>query len=148
MKKIDKLNIAEEKKPWYQEGLQFKCTGCGKCCTGAPGAVWLKSKEIDTISAYLKISKEEFLKRYTRVIDGRISLIEKERFDCIFLEGKFCSVYPVRPVQCQTFPFWPSLLESKENWDSAKSSCEGISHQAPVISIDIIEKEKARYLEP
>ena len=23
--------------PWYQDGLQFRCTRCGNCCTGAPG---------------------------------------------------------------------------------------------------------------
>lgn len=148
MKTQDKLAITKEKSPWYKDGLQFKCTGCGKCCTGAPGAVWLKPHEIETIAAYLKITKEEFIKSYTRLIDGRISLIEKERYDCIFLEGNACSVYPVRPVQCQTFPFWPSLLQSKENWEAAKSSCEGISDTAPIVEIDVIEKEKARYLKP
>ena len=38
---------------------------------------------------------------------------------CVFLDpfGQ-CSIYEVRPVQCHTYPFWPSLLESKEDWDS------------------------------
>ena len=27
---------------WYaEEGLAFECTGCGDCCTGAPGYVWV-----------------------------------------------------------------------------------------------------------
>lgn len=38
---------------------------------------------------------------------------------CVFLDpfGK-CSIYPVRPIQCRTYPFWPSLLEDRETWES------------------------------
>jgi len=40
-------------------------------------------------------------------------------YGCVFLDpfGQ-CSIYDVRPVQCRTYPFWPSLLESKEDWDN------------------------------
>ncbi len=37
---------------------------------------------------------------------------------CIFLTPSgSCSIYDVRPVQCSTYPFWPSLLKSKETWN-------------------------------
>ena len=74
MKTQDKLAITKEKSPWYKDGLQFKCTGCGKCCTGAPGAVWLKPHEIDTIAAYLKITKEEFIKLQDEFIKSKTEL--------------------------------------------------------------------------
>lgn len=134
----EKLNV------WYKNGLKFECTGCGKCCTGSPGAVWLNPNEIQTIADFLKISKENFLAKFTRLIDGRLSLIEKEHYDCVFLNGKFCSIYPVRPVQCQTFPFWHTILESKENWEAAKSSCEGINDNAPIVSFEEIEKQRQK----
>ena len=31
--------------PWYAEGLRFKCTQCGGCCTGGPGFVWFDEDE-------------------------------------------------------------------------------------------------------
>lgn len=38
---------------------------------------------------------------------------------CIFLHptSKQCTIYDVRPVQCYTYPFWPSLLKSVEDWN-------------------------------
>ena len=33
-------------KVWFKKGLRFECTGCGDCCTGAPGFVWVNSEEI------------------------------------------------------------------------------------------------------
>src|SRR5688500_15615534 len=98
--------------PWYTEGLKFQCTGCGKCCTGSAGAVWLKESDIQKIVQFLNISRKEFLEKYTCWIDERLSLTEKENYDCIFLQGKFCSIYAARPTQCQTFPFWPNHLKS------------------------------------
>ena len=37
-------------KPWYHKGLRFRCTGCGDCCTGEPGFVWVNSEEIQTLA--------------------------------------------------------------------------------------------------
>lgn len=63
---------------------------------------------------------------------GKWSLIEKmvgEDFHCIFLEnGKLCSVYDLRPVQCRTFPYWPEVMESRETWNAEKLECEGIDN--------------------
>lgn len=130
--------------PWYKEGLKFQCTGCGKCCSGAPGAVWLKPRDVQEISKFLNISEAEFLAHYTRQIDGMLSLtekFEKQNYDCVFLKGKFCSIYPVRPIQCQTFPFWPGNLESQENWEALKPYCEGVNDEAPLVSFEEIEKQ-------
>ena len=43
-------NVAE--KPWYQDGLQFSCTGCGNCCTGPAGYVWVSEEEIVRIAEF------------------------------------------------------------------------------------------------
>ena len=39
--------------PWYKDGLKFKCTQCGDCCTGAPGYVWVNQAEVEGIAAEL-----------------------------------------------------------------------------------------------
>eukprot|EP00571_Detonula_confervacea_P017134 CAMPEP_0172312994 /NCGR_PEP_ID=MMETSP1058-20130122/19059_1 /TAXON_ID=83371 /ORGANISM="Detonula confervacea, Strain CCMP 353" /LENGTH=180 /DNA_ID=CAMNT_0013026569 /DNA_START=203 /DNA_END=745 /DNA_ORIENTATION=- len=44
--------------------------------------------------------------------------LKRKEGACVFLDpvGK-CGIYDVRPVQCSTYPFWPSLLESQEDWE-------------------------------
>ncbi|MBS0624173.1 MAG: YkgJ family cysteine cluster protein [Verrucomicrobia bacterium] len=115
---------------WYAEGLKFKCTGCGKCCTGSPGYVWVNEEEIATMSQALGITVEVFYRRYIRRVGQRLSLTEKgPNYDCVFLEdGKTCRLYQARPKQCRTFPFWSHTLASKETWEHAAQDCEGINH--------------------
>lgn len=130
--------------PWYKEGLSFKCTGCGKCCTGTPGVVWVTEDEIHKMAELLQSSVESFCKAHVRKMGDRLALVEKKNgkdFDCTFLKGKQCSVYSVRPQQCQTFPWWEEHLSSKEAWEEAAQDCEGINHpEAPLISLGEIQR--------
>jgi Fe-S-cluster containining protein len=115
-------------KPWYLEGVKFKCTGCGACCSKEPGAVFISEQEAASMAEYLQISLEHFYQLYTRKLHGLTSLKEKENFDCVFLIDNRCSLYESRPKQCKTYPFWPELLESKEAWEEEKQRCEGLDH--------------------
>lgn len=136
------LNIVNSE-PWYKEGLRFKCTECGQCCTGAPGYTWVNDEEIETIANHLKLSLEEFGRRYLRFAKGRYALLEDPRnYDCIFLKDKKCSIYHIRPKQCRTFPWWLDNLESEEAWREAASYCEGIGHpEAPVVPFEKIQEQ-------
>ena len=132
--------------PWYQTGLSFKCTGCGKCCTGSPGAVWVTENEIELIAQFLNISKEEVYAKHIRTLGDRLALTEQKpkngQYDCTFLKGKQCDIYSVRPKQCKTFPWWTENLKSPEAWAEAAESCEGINHpDAPLISLGEIRKQ-------
>ncbi len=137
-----KLNTLQDENPWYQNGLRFKCTGCGKCCTGSPGYVWLSKEEMQAIANHLNITIERFMRTYIRQKEGRYSLIEKPslNFDCVFLKGTRCSIYEVRPQQCRTYPWWIGNLKSKECWEEAAKICEGITEDAPLVSLEEIEK--------
>lgn len=128
--------------PWYKEGLKFQCTECGKCCTGAPGYVWVTKEEMSAIAVFLNISIELFKRKYVRQRDNRYALVEKksENNACIFLKDKKCSIYQARPAQCRTFPWWRENLNSKESWDLAAQSCEGINDEAPLVPYDQIEE--------
>ena len=129
------------KLPWYKDGLSFECTGCGKCCTGFPGYVWVGEEEIEKLSDHLNLSVDDFSLRYLRVVDGKFSLKEEAgTFDCVFLQGNRCSVYEVRPKQCRTFPFWPQNLDSPETWQKTASRCEGINPKNPIIPLQVIQK--------
>lgn len=132
--------------PWYKKGLHFSCTQCGKCCTGAPGIVFVSEDEISSMAEFLKIPRDLFKRKYLRKRENRYALVEKKskNFDCIFLEGKQCSVYSVRPVQCRTFPWWKENLRTEESWKIAAEYCEGISDTAPLISFEEISQQLER----
>lgn len=126
--------------PWYANGLNFKCTECGQCCTGAPGYTWVNEEEIVTIAQHLKLSIDEFSRKYLRIVDGRIALLERANYDCIFLKDKKCQIYSVRPKQCRTFPWWKQNLQSEEDWQNAAKICEGINPNAPLVQFNVIQK--------
>ena len=97
---------------WIKKGLNFKCTACGKCCTGK-GTVWVSEGEVEKIAKHLKMERQAFEDSYLKETgrDGLYTLKDKEDvLECIFLKEKKCSIYQVRPIQCQTFPWWPELL--------------------------------------
>lgn len=129
--------------PWYKEGLRFKCTQCGKCCTGAPGYVWVSDAEIVQMAAKIGLSIDDFCAKYIRIVLGKKSLKEHPvSYDCLFLKDKKCTLYEARPQQCRQFPWWPHNLETKECWDSVAKECEGINHpEAPLITLRDIQEQ-------
>jgi len=112
--------------PWYREGLQFTCTGCGDCCTGDPGYVWVGRGEIEALARFLGLSIDDFGKRYLRKVGSRYSLTEKPNGDCVFYD-RGCTVYPTRPGQCRSFPFWSENLKSRKTWDNVAAACPGMN---------------------
>jgi hypothetical protein len=129
--------------PWFSDGLKFKCTGCGKCCTGSDGYVYLSSKDVDNLSTHLNLPPKEFTKTYTRFIRGDYALKDQPKSgDCIFLKNNQCSVYESRPIQCRTFPWWVQNIRGPEEWEAAATHCEGINHpDAPIIPSAHIEEQ-------
>lgn len=118
-------------KKWYQQGLKFSCTQCGNCCSGEPGYVWVTREEVSKISAFLGRPDGTLDRTHLRRVGIRYSLTEKRSGDCVFLvrEGgkSICSIYPVRPLQCRTWPFWDQNLASPEDWQHAHEKCPGMN---------------------
>jgi len=139
---------AAPEQPWYHEGLRFECTGCGDCCTGAPGYVWVNQAEIDALAQRLGMSVKRFEKKYVRQVGIRRSLKEFANYDCVFLDSKTrkCTVYQQRPRQCRTWPFWKSNVRTPQSWGATCQACPGsgkgklyqlaqIEDQAAVVSV-------------
>jgi uncharacterized protein len=112
--------------PWYRDGLAFQCTRCGKCCTGVPGYVWVSDDDVREIAAFRGEALEQVVGLYTRPAAGRRSLRERANGDCVFWDRQAgCTIYPVRPPQCRTWPFWESHVASPESWHELREVCPG-----------------------
>jgi Fe-S-cluster containining protein len=113
---------------WYAEGLHFECKpDCANCCVnhGNYACVYLDDGEVRRLARHLGLSLPEFKKRYTEKEDGDL-ILRMDRPECPFLEKRRCSVYPARPTQCRTFPFWRSNLASRSAWTRTHCFCPGI----------------------
>ncbi len=120
---------ASVQEPWYRDGLAFACTRCGHCCTGGSGSVRVSDEEIAALARRLELDEETFRARYTRRLrGGEISLREKQSRDCVFFaRGHGCVVYADRPRQCRTWPFWSSVVHSRERWEEEARDCPGMN---------------------
>lgn len=127
--------------PWYREGLQFRCTGCGNCCTGPTGAVWVDERNVEEIAEHLDKPIGEIRLMHTRPVRRKISLTEFPNGDCTFFDGqtRSCKIYPVRPPQCRTWPFWKSNLSDERAWQETVRECPGAG-TGDLISLEEIEK--------
>ncbi|QEG39685.1 YkgJ family cysteine cluster protein [Roseimaritima ulvae] len=130
-------------KPWYHEGLRFECSGCGDCCSGEPGFVWVEPEEIAAMAEKMEMPVPEFEDKFVREESEGKSLIEYPDGDCIFLEPETrkCIVYEARPVQCRTWPFWNSNLTSKRAWKETCDVCPG-SGVGKLYSLEQIEARR------
>ena len=71
---------------------------------------------------------DKFYEKYIQKVKYKFSLKEIEYNDglkCVFFDEqkKGCSIYPVRPIQCRTFPFWEHF---KKNIKEVEDECPGI----------------------
>jgi Fe-S-cluster containining protein len=132
------MSRSKSASPWYRDGLAFECTRCGACCTGAPGYVWVSHDEIERLAEFRGQPVDQFAAQFVRQVGDRYSLIEKPGGDCIFWDKNAgCTVYPARPLQCRTWPFWPENVETKADWDYVRQICPGSGH-GRVFSVDEI----------
>ncbi len=117
-----------------REGFEFifnpsVCKSCpGYCCNGESGNIWINRKDVEAISVYLGIQFKEFIENYLSKNSYRYTIKEikvNNNYACIFYDEKQsrCSIYPVRPLQCRTFPFWDHF---KKHWNELKEECPGV----------------------
>jgi len=121
------------KPSWYVAGLAFECAQCGHCCAGPhEGYVWVSRGQILGIAEFLGINHDQMMREHVRKVGSRYSLKEcPANRDCVFLGdgplGRGCRIYPVRPTQCRTWPFWSVNLHNEQAWSLAAMRCPGIN---------------------
>lgn len=117
-----------------EDGLRFTCIRGCTCCCEQPGWVYLSESDIDLAARQLRISREEFERRYVYRTRHRRRLRKPKGRSCHFLEPTGCRLHPAKPTQCRLFPFWPELVEVRQQWEAAGRYCPGIG-QGPLIQI-------------
>ncbi len=148
--------MVKSNSPWYVAGLHFECMQCGRCCAGpTEGYIWVARSEIELIANHLKMTTGEVRRNFLRRVGLRMSIVENHiTKDCIFLkvDGNLrkCMIYPVRPTQCRSWPFWSNNLENSDAWSRAAKKCPGVN-RGRLYSFEEIEKikeEKKWWLNP
>ena len=142
---------------WYQDGLDFQCAQCGRCCGGSPGVVWIDDLEIRRIAAHLAIDPADMWGPILRRVLwsggwSRVSLTERGNGDCVFLKRgpngeRACTIYDLRPQQCRTWPFWAENLASRAAWDRLAVGCPGMNHgrRHDVAAIEAVRNSRPWY---
>jgi len=132
-------------KPWYSKGLRFTCSQCGNCCHnhGDHTRVYLARKDVAAIAEHLGLTPAAFLERHCTSEDGW-TLLRSDADACRFLDGEGrCTIYPVRPKQCATWPFWEENLE-RARWEEAARTCcpgMGTGELHPASEVERIARE-------
>ena len=119
------MNPLDQRSYFFDAGIRFGCRRCGACCTGDPGVVRVNQREITDIAAYLGMSVSQVVEAFLYRWKNGHRIREDSDGRCLFFENG-CRIYPVRPKQCRTFPFWLSNLRSEARWKTIRSECPGI----------------------
>ncbi|MBI5552003.1 MAG: YkgJ family cysteine cluster protein [Desulfobacterales bacterium] len=110
---------------FFDHGLRFECQQCGQCCTGESGTIYVGPEEIAAMAAHLGLPVGPFVETYLYPFRDSHSIREDDLGNCLFYD-QGCTIYPVRPMQCSSFPFWFSNLRSEKRWQALRRECPGI----------------------
>jgi Fe-S-cluster containining protein len=133
---------------------QFRCLGCGKCCTMNEGGILLQDGDIERLGNKLGISKRKFKDTYTIVGEDQKRRI---KYPCPFhTKERGCTVYGYRTKMCHDYPvvgydagihkllvdskcsgvqkmIADSLAKGGKHGDSSKDSSSGELHAVPPV---------------
>ena len=138
--------------PFSHSKLRFECSQCGLCCCGGDDYyVAINQADMKRLCDYLDISLKWLKQRYVAHLGHALYTIRmNQKGCCVFLQSdNSCNIYPVRPVQCRTYPFWPELLDSRKSWNLESRRCEGINRGniVPLKTVKSALKKQSRFEE-
>ncbi len=156
MSTYNKQTIDDSRAEFVFSRHTFECKRCSRCCRKEPGIVMLTEKDVNGLLNNLNMELKVFIEKCCREVyrDDKIyiGLKEKSNYDCIFWGSNGCIVYKDRPVQCRTFPFWPGLGQSEEDWVHEKKRCPGLDSGGDTFTLEqkmsmYMEEKNAVYME-
>lgn len=124
---------------FFDQGLNFECQRCGQCCTGESGTIYVSPKEMVTLAGHLGITVDLLIETYLYPFRDSYSIREDDQGRCLFYD-RGCGIYPVRPLQCSSYPFWFSNLRSEKRWRALLRECPGIGRGRLYTKAEILER--------
>lgn len=111
-----------------RQTLRFSCKpGCINCCD-QKGFVYLTEQDLKNAAEFVGMTAKAFEAKYVFRTRHLLRLRKPAKSQCHFLSTGGCSIHPVKPTQCRTFPFWPELVKSRAEWTRTGGYCPGIGH--------------------
>jgi len=114
-----------KQKIFRQKGIRFQCQQCGQCCI-RPGRVYFSEEEINRGANHLDITSKDFIKKYINSLKRGFHVSDSHESCPLYKEGIGCSIYPVRPIQCSTFPFWETNFITLTAENNLYKECPGM----------------------
>ena len=72
------MKTPKDRSYFFDEGIRFECTGCGRCCTGEPGGIIaLSEDEAAAIAEHKDMEVSAFRHAFVREVNHGLSLKEK-----------------------------------------------------------------------
>jgi Fe-S-cluster containining protein len=103
LQRADKNKVLKQLPELHEEAFtHVDCLQCANCCkTYSPR---FKTPDIKRISKHLKLKEGDFIEKYLR-LDSDGDYVVKQS-PCPFLgSDNYCSIYEVRPSDCERFPY-------------------------------------------
>ena len=111
----------------YPKNVHFECQRCAKCCGDGSHRgrnILLLEAEVSQISNAMGLRPFSCASRSLSVQPYRYRM-KKRGGKCVFLDGRACRIYNLRPLICRFYPF--SLKRSNNGYRfEVSEECPGI----------------------
>jgi len=103
LKRADKNKVLKKLPDLHEEAFsKIDCLQCAACCKNYSPR--FKTPDIKRISKHLKMKESVFIETYLR-LDAEGDYVVKQT-PCSFLGAdNYCSIYEVRPSDCERYPY-------------------------------------------
>jgi len=111
----------------YPRKVRFECQRCAKCCGDSSHRgrnILLLDKEVGQISEATGLRPLSFVSHSSGTSPYHYRM-KKRNGKCVFLDGKACRIYRIRPLICRFYPF--SLRKKNGGYTfEVSDDCPGI----------------------
>ncbi len=127
----------------YPKNVRFECQRCAHCCGDSSHRgrnVLLLESDVRQISKATGLRPLSFASRSTSVPPYRYRM-KKRNGKCVFLDGKACRIYKIRPLICRFYPFSLKTGDNGYRFEVSEE-CPGIG-----LGETLVQEEFERMLE-
>jgi uncharacterized protein len=103
LQRADKNKVLKALPALHEEAFsKINCLDCAACCKNYSPR--FKTPDIKRISKHLQLKESGFIEKYLRLDEDGDYVIKST--PCLFLgSDNYCSIYEVRPSDCERFPY-------------------------------------------